>query len=151
MDSARIPRTQHIQIQCRRGAVDRGNNRDLQLKITAPSGGGPERGGGGGEGILDELKVLAKPLVDYLRENHHPHTTIIVTYDRVVVVEDVIGIPFPTEDAAEEFPHSLSDFETCQLVDELNKREGVDTVVVDPNDARGICVGGPATVLVVTD
>lgn len=46
----------------------------------------------------DDLKHLAKPLVKYLKENHHPYTAIVITDERVVVVEDVLGIPFPGED-----------------------------------------------------
>lgn len=46
----------------------------------------------------DKLEQLAKPLAEYLRKNHHPHTAIVVTDERVVVVEDVLGIPFPIED-----------------------------------------------------
>jgi len=47
---------------------------------------------------MNELEKLAKPLVDYLRKNHNPHTTIVITDDRVVVTEDIIGIPFPVDD-----------------------------------------------------
>lgn len=43
----------------------------------------------------ERLKALSAPLVRYLRENHHPHTAIIITDTRAVVVEDVLGIPFP--------------------------------------------------------
>ncbi len=46
----------------------------------------------------DELKQLARPLVDYLRKHHHPHTTIVITDDRVDVMESLAGIPFPVED-----------------------------------------------------
>ena len=45
----------------------------------------------------DNLEHLAKPLVKYLKENHNPHTAIVITDERVVVVEDVLGIPFPRE------------------------------------------------------
>ena len=45
-------------------------------------------------GLID----LTAPLVEYIRENHHPHTAIVITDERVVVVEDVIGIPFPKND-----------------------------------------------------
>lgn len=48
--------------------------------------------------MADKLEHLARPLVEYLRENHHPHTSIVVTDERVVVIEDVLGIPFPVED-----------------------------------------------------
>lgn len=42
---------------------------------------------------LDELEELAKPLVDYLRKNYHPHTVIVVTDERVVLAEDVMSAP----------------------------------------------------------
>lgn len=48
--------------------------------------------------MADNLEQLAAPLVEYLRKNFHPHTAIVVTDERVVVVEDVLGIPFPIED-----------------------------------------------------
>lgn len=47
---------------------------------------------------MEELKELAAPLVKYLREKHHPHTAIVVTDIRAVLMEDVMGIPFPFED-----------------------------------------------------
>lgn len=46
----------------------------------------------------DELRQAAAPLVQYLRENYHPHTAVIVTDEQVSVLEDVIGVPFPIED-----------------------------------------------------
>ncbi len=39
------------------------------------------------------LKELAKPLVDFLKNNYHPHTAIIVTEERTVVVEDIVSTP----------------------------------------------------------
>lgn len=47
---------------------------------------------------ISELQHLAEPLVKYLRENLHPHTAIVVTDDRVAVVEDIAGVPFPISD-----------------------------------------------------
>lgn len=47
---------------------------------------------------LEELKQLAAPLVDYLRKKHHPHTAIVVTDDRAVLLEEMMGVPFPIED-----------------------------------------------------
>lgn len=46
----------------------------------------------------EELRRLSAPLVKYLRENHHPHTAIVVTAARAARMEDVMGIPFPIED-----------------------------------------------------
>ncbi|WP_176547067.1 hypothetical protein [Bacillus wiedmannii] len=36
--------------------------------------------------------MLAKPLVDLLREQYHPHCQIIIDNDRVRIVEDVVGV-----------------------------------------------------------
>lgn len=47
----------------------------------------------GGGDLMAELEVLARPLVEYLRKNYHPHTAIVVTDERVVVVEDVVSVP----------------------------------------------------------
>ena len=52
----------------------------------------------------------------------------------------------------------LSEVPTCELVEELSKREGVDSVAVEPYEAYGIIVGektktekGPAVILTVID
>ena len=45
-----------------------------------------------------ELEALAKPLIDFLRDNYHPHTAILITDDRVAVVETVLSIPQPIDD-----------------------------------------------------
>ena len=42
---------------------------------------------------MKTLKELAKPLVDFLKDNYHPHAAIIVTEERTVVVEDITSIP----------------------------------------------------------
>ena len=41
-----------------------------------------------------ELERLAKPLIDYLNNNYHPHTAIIITNERVAVVETVLSVPY---------------------------------------------------------
>lgn len=43
---------------------------------------------------LDELESLSRPLVEYLRKKHHPHTAIVVTDERAVLVEEMLGVPF---------------------------------------------------------
>ena len=43
-------------------------------------------------GIMVNL-IVAKILMEYLEKNHHPYTAIIVTNERVEVVETVIAIP----------------------------------------------------------
>lgn len=45
----------------------------------------------------------------------------------------------------------LSSIKTCDLVKELQAREGVETTIVEPYQDVDIKVNGPAIVLVVTD
>lgn len=45
----------------------------------------------------------------------------------------------------------LSEFKTCDLVDELKKREGAETHIAEPYQDTAISVNGPAVVLVVID
>lgn len=45
----------------------------------------------------------------------------------------------------------LSEFKTCELVDELRKREGVETHIAGPYQDVTVSVNGPAVVLVVID
>lgn len=52
----------------------------------------------GGEGVkdvvdADRLCELAKPLVEYLMENCHPHSAIVITTERTAVIETVLSIP----------------------------------------------------------
>lgn len=46
---------------------------------------------------------------------------------------------------------NLKDYQTCELVDELKRREGVQHRTVGPYDDDHIDVIGPAVVLVVID
>ena len=45
----------------------------------------------------------------------------------------------------------LSEFKTCDLVDELRQREGVETHIAEPYQDVTVSVNGPAVVLVVID
>lgn len=45
----------------------------------------------------------------------------------------------------------VSEFKTCELVDELRKREGVETHIAEPYQDVTVSVNGPAMVLVVID
>ena len=45
----------------------------------------------------------------------------------------------------------VSEFKTCDLVDELRKREGVETHIAEPYQDVTVSVNGPAVVLVVID
>lgn len=49
------------------------------------------------EGI-SKLSELAKPLIDYLHENYHPHVSIVVTDTGVEVSEIILSIPECTMD-----------------------------------------------------
>lgn len=40
-----------------------------------------------------KLEELARPLVEYLRNNLHPHASIVVTDEQVQVVETTLSIP----------------------------------------------------------
>lgn len=42
---------------------------------------------------IAKLEELARPLSDYIINNYHPHTAIVVTDERAVVVEDVMSAP----------------------------------------------------------
>ncbi|MDE5909820.1 MAG: hypothetical protein K2H52_13915 [Lachnospiraceae bacterium] len=46
----------------------------------------------------DELEELAKPLVEYLRDNCHPYTSIVITDERVAVVETALSVPMLNTD-----------------------------------------------------
>lgn len=45
----------------------------------------------------------------------------------------------------------LREVKTCELVEELKRREGVQTEYAEPHKDRKITVNGPACVLIVTD
>lgn len=40
-----------------------------------------------------EFENIVRPLIKWLNENHHPHTTIIVEPNGARLVEGIIGIP----------------------------------------------------------
>ncbi len=46
-----------------------------------------------------EIAEMSQPLVRWLRENGHPHMSIVVTQTMVEVVEDVMGVPVDGEEA----------------------------------------------------
>ena len=45
----------------------------------------------------------------------------------------------------------INDFKTCELIEELKKREGVEAHWAEPYKDLTVGVNGPAIVLVVTD
>lgn len=42
---------------------------------------------------LDYLKEICKPLKDYLEKNYNVHTNIIVSQDRIEIVQGILGVP----------------------------------------------------------
>lgn len=42
---------------------------------------------------MKQLEELCKPVAEWLKENYHPHATIVITEQMIRVVEDDIGIP----------------------------------------------------------
>jgi len=45
----------------------------------------------------------------------------------------------------------LKDINTCELVEELKKREGVEVKIAEPHKDMSVSVNGPAVVLIVVD
>lgn len=43
---------------------------------------------------IKEFEELAKPLMEYLHNNFHPHAQIIINWDGAEVVEGKIGVPY---------------------------------------------------------
>lgn len=40
-----------------------------------------------------ELKKIAKPVINFIKNNYNPHTTVIINEDSIKVVTDEINIP----------------------------------------------------------
>ena len=40
-----------------------------------------------------DIPNLAQPLIEYMRDNYNPHVSIVITSERVVVIEDVLSVP----------------------------------------------------------
>ena len=45
----------------------------------------------------------------------------------------------------------LKDVKTCELAEELKKREGVEVKIAEPHKDMSVSVNGPAVVLIVVD
>jgi hypothetical protein len=48
--------------------------------------------------LMEELKVLCKPLNEWLQKNYHPHARIIIESDNAEVVEGTMAVPFEVKD-----------------------------------------------------
>jgi len=47
---------------------------------------------------MEEFETLCKPLNDWLQNNYHPHTMIIIQNNRAEIVETITGVPFKVLD-----------------------------------------------------
>lgn len=43
--------------------------------------------------ILNKLRKISQPIIDFIKENYNPHTTVIISEDSIKVVADEIHIP----------------------------------------------------------
>lgn len=46
----------------------------------------------------EELKKAAEPVIELLNKYGSPYTTVIIQQDKIVVTQDVMGIPLPVND-----------------------------------------------------
>ena len=87
----------------------------------------------------EELKELAKPLVEYIRKNYHPHTTVIIDCVHAEVLEGVAVAKFDVEGAEEE---KQKDYEKVKeyFKTELSMlpEESLDSVECE--EVMGICL-----------
>lgn len=42
---------------------------------------------------ITKLNKISEPVIDFIKENYHPHTTVIISEDSIKVVTDEINIP----------------------------------------------------------
>ena len=42
---------------------------------------------------IEELVKISEPIIDFLKKNYNPHTTVIISEDSIKVVSDEIVIP----------------------------------------------------------
>jgi len=42
---------------------------------------------------LKEIEKISKPIVEYIKHNYNPHTTVIINENCIKVVSDEISIP----------------------------------------------------------
>ena len=47
---------------------------------------------------LYEFEELCRPIVEYIQKKWHPHTRIIIDWDRASLCEEQLGVPFRVPD-----------------------------------------------------
>lgn len=60
---------------------------------------------------MEELKRLVAPLIEWLRENYGPYTTVHISWDRVDVEQLIMGLPFPYPSESVTTTHEWRRFE----------------------------------------
>ena len=53
--------------------------------------------GNGMDEKFELLKELCKPIREYLADNYNPHTTFLISTDRIKIVSDEVSIPVNDE------------------------------------------------------
>lgn len=47
---------------------------------------------------LNDLECLCRPIIEYLRAEHNPHTVIVIKEDKIELLQQEIGIPVSKND-----------------------------------------------------
>ncbi len=88
------------------------------------------------------MKIGEKEYSEILVTDSEDHLLASITDEDIIAEKDCKVVCVPV---------GLEKIETCKLVEELKKREGVETHIAEPYKDLAVNVNGPAVVLVVTD
>ena len=96
--------------------------------------------------VAEEAGIAERTYQQYEYGERIPNAIIITRISKALnsTVEELFG-------EEEKAKSKLSDYKTCELVNELQHRKGVETTIAEPYQDVSIPVNGPAIVLVVTD
>ena len=86
----------------------------------------------------EELKGLAKPLVEYIRKNYHPHTTIIIDCLHAEVLEGVAVAKFDVDEEEEKQKDYEKVKEYFKTELSMLPEESLDSVECE--EVMGICL-----------
>lgn len=86
----------------------------------------------------EELKELAKPLVEYIRKNYHPHTTIIIDCLHAEVLEGVAVAKFDVDEEEEKQKDYEKVKEYFKTELSMLPEESIDSVECE--EIMGICL-----------
>ncbi len=88
------------------------------------------------------MKIGEKEYSEILVTDSENHLLASIADEDIIAEKDCKVVCVPT---------GLEKIETCRLVEELKKREGVDAHIAEPYKDFAVSVNGSAVVLVVTD